>query len=150
MQLHPGNLGAYSAKSHIEEHNQALAQLPDEFYDEHRNLMAEKVLARTEACGSSRDFLNFLDSLGIRFPTTYALPVIMEQFIRWIDEKKDWEPPLNADSNQRNNVWVIDTSNVMRLKDCRLGTRIYLRAGRSILGPKRTCSIPTETRRRRS
>lgn len=46
VHLRPGNRGANSAKSHIEVLNQALAQLPDDFYDEHGNLMGEKILVR--------------------------------------------------------------------------------------------------------
>lgn len=47
VQLRPGNGGANSARSHTEVPNQALAQLPDDFYDEHGNLQAEKILVRT-------------------------------------------------------------------------------------------------------
>ncbi|RWZ79131.1 IS1380 family transposase, partial [Glutamicibacter sp. HZAU] len=49
-------------------------------------------------------------------------------FIRWIDEKKFWEPALDADGVQRDNAWVIDASKVIELKDYPPGTRIYLRA----------------------
>ena len=128
VQLRPGNRGANSAKSHIEVLNQALAQLPDDFYDEHGNLYGEKILVRTDSAGSSREFLHHLDSLGIQFSTSYSLPVIKERFIRWIDEKKYWEPALSADGDQRDDAWVIDASKVIELKDYPPGTRIYLRA----------------------
>ncbi|MGP5384046.1 IS1380 family transposase [Glutamicibacter arilaitensis] len=128
VQLRPGNRGANSAKSHIEVLNQALAQLPDDFYDEHGNLYGEKILVRTDSAGSSREFLHYLDSLGIQFSTSYSLPVIKERFIRWIDEKKYWEPALSADGDQRDDAWVIDASKVIELKDYPPGTRIYLRA----------------------
>ncbi|MGP5699954.1 IS1380 family transposase [Glutamicibacter arilaitensis] len=128
VQLRPGNRGANSAKSHIEVLNQALAQLPDDFYDQHGNLQGEKILVRTDSAGSSREFLHHLDSLGIQFSTSYSLPVIKERFIRWIDEKKYWEPALSADGGQRDDAWVIDASKVIELKDYPPGTRIYLRA----------------------
>ena len=128
VQLRPGNRGANSAKSHIEVLNQALAQLPDAFYDEHGNLQAEKILVRTDSAGSSREFLHHLQSLGIQFSTSYSLPVIKERFIRWIDEKKYWEPALTADGDQRDDAWVIDATKVIELKDYPPGTRIYLRA----------------------
>ncbi|MGP9608718.1 IS1380 family transposase, partial [Glutamicibacter sp. AOP33-2CA-4] len=92
VQLRPGNRGANSAASHIEVLGQALAQLPDDFYDEHGNLRGEKILVRTDSAGSSREFLHHLDSLGIQFSTSYSLPVLKERFIRWIDQKKYWEP----------------------------------------------------------
>lgn len=114
--------------SHIEVLSQALAQLPDDFYDEHGNLCGEKILVRTDSAGSSREFLPHLDSLGIQFSTSYSLPVIKERFIRWIDEKKYWEPALTADGDQRDDAWVIDASKVIELKDHPPGTRIYLRA----------------------
>ena len=128
VHLRPGNRGANSAASHIEVLAQALAQLPDDFYDEHGNLMGEKVLVRTDSAGSSREFLHHLDSLGIQFSTSYSLPVLKERFIRWIDEKQYWEPALDADGGQRDNAWVIDASKVIELKDYPPGTRIYLRA----------------------
>ncbi|UTT40873.1 IS1380 family transposase [Glutamicibacter mishrai] len=128
VHLRPGNRGANSANSHIEVLNQALAQLPDDFYDEHGNLMGEKILVRTVSAGSSREFLHHLDSLGIQFSTSYSLPVIKERFIRWIDEKKYWEPALSADGDLRDDAWVIDASKVLELKDYPSGTRIYLRA----------------------
>ncbi|WP_159609851.1 IS1380 family transposase [Glutamicibacter sp. JC586] len=128
VHLRPGNKGANSAASHIEVLTQSLAQLPDDFYDEHGNLIGEKILVRTDSAGSSREFLHHLDSLGIQFSTSYSLPVIKERFIRWIDEKKYWEPALDADGVQRDNAWVIDASKVIELKGYPPGTRIYLRA----------------------
>ena len=53
---------------------------------------------------------------------------VKERFIRWIDEKKYWEPALSAGGDQRDNAWVIDASKVIELKDYPPGTRIYLRA----------------------
>ncbi|GAA0202593.1 hypothetical protein GCM10009526_26530 [Glutamicibacter creatinolyticus] len=88
--LRPGNTGANSAKDHIEVLSQALAVLPDDFYDEHGVLIGEKLLVRTDSAGASREFLNHLDSLGIQFATSYSLPVLRERGIRWINEKKYW------------------------------------------------------------
>ena len=82
VQLRPGNRGANSANSHIEVHSQALAQLPDDFYDEHGNLRGDKSLVRTDSAGASREFLRHLDSLGIQFSTSSSLPVIRGRFIR--------------------------------------------------------------------
>ncbi|WP_413456462.1 IS1380 family transposase (plasmid) [Glutamicibacter sp. FR1] len=128
VHLRLGNRGANSAKSHIEVLTQALAQLPENFYDEHGNLIGEKILVRTDSAGSSREFLHHLHSLGIQFSTSYSLPVLKERFIRWIDEKKYWEPALDPDGGQRDNAWVIDTTKVLELRQYPPGTRIYLRA----------------------
>ncbi|PQZ98700.1 IS1380 family transposase [Arthrobacter sp. MYb224] len=128
VQLRPGNRGANSAASHIEVLSQALAQLPENFYDEDGNLRGEKILVRTDSAGSSREFLHHLDSLGVQFSTSYSLPVLKERFIRWIDEKKYWEPALDADGGQRDNAWVIDATKVLELRQYPPGTRIYLRA----------------------
>ena len=54
--------------------------------------------------------------------------MIKERFVRWIDEKKYWEPALDADGDLRDDAWVIDASKVLELKDYPAGTRIYLRA----------------------
>lgn len=59
--------------------------------------MGEKILVRTDSAGYSRELLHHLDSLGIQFSTSYSLPVFTERFIRWIKEKKYWEPALDAD-----------------------------------------------------
>ncbi|MGP9788266.1 transposase, partial [Glutamicibacter sp. 287] len=123
-----GNRGANSAASHIEVLSQALAQLPENFYDEDGNLRGEKILVRTDSAGSSREFLHHLDSLGVQFSTSYSLPVLKERFIRWIDQKKYWEPALDADGGQRDNAWVIDATKVLELRQYPPGTRIYLRA----------------------
>jgi Transposase DDE domain group 1 len=43
--MRPGNAGANSAEDHIKVFSQAIAQLPDGFYDQQGELMGEKVLA---------------------------------------------------------------------------------------------------------
>lgn len=123
VQLRPGSRGANSSKSHIEVLIQALVQLPDDFYDEHGNLCGEKNLVRTDSAGSSREFLHHLHSLGIQFSTSYSLPVLKERFIRWIDEKKYWEPALTDGGDQRDDAWVIDASTVIELKDYPAGNK---------------------------
>ena len=72
----PGNKGANSAADHITILDQALAQLPDEFYDQDGLLLGEKVLVRTDSAGASREFLHHLASLGLQFSTSYALLVV--------------------------------------------------------------------------
>lgn len=126
--MRPGNKGANSASDHIEVLSQALAQLPDEFYDEHGELIGEKILVRTDSAGASREFLNHLHSLGLQFSTSFALPVANERLIGWINEKKYWEPATDQQGNQRHNAWVIDASKVIALKNYPLGTRLHLRA----------------------
>ncbi|MCW4464207.1 IS1380 family transposase [Glutamicibacter sp. MNS18] len=126
--LRPGNKGANSAADHITILDQALAQLPDDFYDADQQLIGEKILVRTDSAGASREFLHHLHALGIQFSTSYALPVVNERFIRWIDEKKYWEPATDQHGNLRDDAWVIDASKVLVLKDYPPGTRIYLRA----------------------
>ncbi|MGP5027146.1 IS1380 family transposase, partial [Glutamicibacter ardleyensis] len=74
------------------------------------------------------EFLKHVDSLGLQFSTSYTLPVVKERFVRWIDQKKYWEPALTADGEHRDNAWVIDASKVIELNDYPPGTRIYLRA----------------------
>lgn len=75
-------------KSPIEVLSQALAQLPDEFCRVPGNLYGEKFQVRTDSSGSSREFMHYLDSLGIQFSASYLLPVIKDRLIRWNDEKK--------------------------------------------------------------
>lgn len=128
VRLRPGNKGANSAADHISILHEALAQLPDQFYDQNGELIGEKILVRTDSAGASRQFLKHLHDLGIQFSTSYALPVINERYIRWINEKKLWEPALTADGELRQDAWVIDASKVIGLKNYPPGTRIYLRA----------------------
>ena len=128
VQMRPGNKGANSAADHITILDQALAQLPDEFYTEDGVLVGEKILVRTDSAGASREFLHHLESLGLQFSTSYALPVINERFIGWINDKKYWEPATDQHGNLRDDAWVIDASQVLKLKNYPAGTRIYLRA----------------------
>lgn len=128
VQMRPGNKGANCAADHITILDQALAQLPDEFYTEDGVLVGEKILVRTDSAGASREFLHHLESLGLQFSTSYALPVINERFIRWINDKKYWEPATDQHGNLRDDAWVIDASKVLKLKNYPPGTRIYLRA----------------------
>lgn len=128
VRLRPGNKAANSAKDHISILTEALEQLPDEFYDEQTTLIGEKIMVRTDSAGATREFLKHVDSLGLQFSTSYTLPVVKERFVRWINQKKYWEPALTADGEHRNNAWVIDASKVIELNDYPPGTRIYLRA----------------------
>ena len=65
--MRPGNAGANSAEDHIKVFTQALGQLPDDFYNEHGELIGEKVLVRTDSAGASRKFLHHLAALGVQF-----------------------------------------------------------------------------------
>ncbi|WP_431710495.1 IS1380 family transposase [Glutamicibacter uratoxydans] len=126
--LRSGNKGANSAKDHIEVLSQALAVLPDDFYDDHGVLIGEKLLVRTDSAGASREFLNLLDLLGLQFSTSYSLPVIKEREIGWISQKKYWEPAIDQHGQQLRDVWVVDATEVMKLKAYPPNTRIYVRA----------------------
>ena len=126
--LRPGNKSPNCAKSHIEVLTQALAQLPDDFYDGQGNIIGEKILIRTDSAGASREFLKHVDSLGLQFSTSYSLPVVKERFVRRIDEKKYWEPATTAQGEPRSDAWVIDATKVLKLENYPAGTRIYLRA----------------------
>lgn len=126
--LRPGNRGANSAKDHIEVLSQALAVLPDDFYDQDGTLIGEKLLVRTDSAGASREFLNHLDSLGLQFSTSYSLPVIREREIGWISDKKYWEPAIDQHGKQLRDVWVVDATRILQLKDYPPNTRIYVRA----------------------
>lgn len=128
VHLRPGNKSPNCAKSHIEVLTQALAQLPDDFYDGQGNIIGEKILIRTDSAGASREFLKHVDSLGLQFSTSYSLPVVKERFVRWIDEKKYWEPATTAQGEPRSDAWVVDATKVLKLENYPAGTRIYLRA----------------------
>lgn len=126
--MRPGNKSANSAADHIKVLAQALAQLPDDFYDEHGELLAEKVLVRTDSAGASREFLHHLHALGLQFSTSFALPVPNERFIHWINNKEHWELALDQHGNERHDAWVIDATRIIPLKDYPQDTRLYLRA----------------------
>lgn len=128
--MRPGNKGANSARDHVEVLSQALAQLPDEFYNEHGELIGSKILVRTDSAGASREFLHHLHALGLQFSTSFALPVANERLIGWINEKKYWEPATDQQGTPRDNAWVIDASKVIPLKGYPPGTRLHLRAER--------------------
>ena len=128
VRMRPGNKGANCAAGHISILTEALAQLPDDFYDQDGCLIGEKIPVRTDSSGASREFLHHLHALGLQFSTSYALPAVKERFIGWINEKKYWEPALTANGQQREDAWVIDATKILGLRDYPPGTRIYLRA----------------------
>lgn len=136
--LRPGNQGANSAKDHIEVLSQALAVLPDDLYQEDGTLHGERILVRTDSAGASREFLNHLDALGIQFSTSYSMPVIKEREIGWISEKKYWEPAVDQQGKQLPDVWVVDATAVLNLKDYPPNTRVYVRAEPLHSGAKAT------------
>lgn len=82
-----GNKAAKSAADHISVLARALAQLLDDLYRPDGLLIGEKILVRTYSAGASRQFLHHLDSLGLQFSTSYALPVASERLIGRINEK---------------------------------------------------------------
>lgn len=122
VMMRPGNQTANSAKDHIEVLNQALVQLPDDFYDSHGELISEKILIRTDSAGASRAFLDHLHSRGLQFSTSFAVPVADERLIGWSNEKKYWEPANDQHGNPRHDAGVIDATQVLKLKDYPLGT----------------------------
>lgn len=113
VHLRPGNKGANSAADHISILTEALAQLPDDFYDQDGCLIGEKILVRTDSAGASREFLHHLHTLGLQFSTSYALPVLNERFIGWFNEKKYWEPALTANGQIHEDAWVIDATKIL-------------------------------------
>ncbi|MHA7242387.1 IS1380 family transposase [Paeniglutamicibacter antarcticus] len=127
-ELRAGSKTANNAKDHIRVLDKALAQLPEEMSNKDGNLDTERILVRTDSAGASREFLNHLHSLGLQFSTSFALPVPNERFIHWINDKKHWEAALDQHGNQRHDAWVIDATQVIKLKDYPDGTRLYLRA----------------------
>lgn len=126
--LRPGNAGANSADDHIKVFTQAVAQLPDDFYDKDGKLIGEKVLVRTDSAGASRKFLHHLSSLGVQFSVSYPVPVMKANRVAWINDKQHWQPALDQDGNDRTNAWVVNATDVLGLTDYPPGTNLYLRA----------------------
>jgi hypothetical protein len=126
--LRPGNAGANSAQDHITVFTQAIAQLPDGFYDEHGKLIGEKILVRTDSAGASRKFLHYLSSLGVQFSVSYPVPVMKANMIAWINDKQYWQPALDQAGDERTDAWVINATDVLGLTDYPSGTNLYLRA----------------------
>lgn len=126
--LRPGNAGANSADDHIKVFTQAIAQLPDDFYDQDGELIGKKILVRTDSAGASRKFLHHLSSLGVQFSVSYPVPVMKTNMVAWINDKQYWQPALDQDGNDRTNAWVINATDVFGLTDYPPGTNLYLRA----------------------
>lgn len=122
-----------------------MAQLPDDFRDEDGNRVAEKILIRTDSAGASREFLNHLHAKGMQFSTSYALPVLNERFIHWVNDKTLWERVVEQDGYERRNAWVIDATKVIPLVGYPAGTRLYLRAEPLRPGPAARSSTWTAT-----
>lgn len=126
--MRPGNAGANSAEDHIKVFTQAIAQLPDAFYDQQGELIGEKILVRTDSAGASRKFLHYLASLGVQFSVSYPVPVMKARMVAWFNDKQFWQPALDQDGNERTNAWVVNATDVLGLTDYPPGTNLYLRA----------------------
>jgi hypothetical protein len=126
--MRAGNQCANSAKDHIRVFDKALNQLPDSMRDAHGELLTEKILARTDSAGASREFLNYLHELELQFSTSYALPVLNERFIHWVNDKTHWERVVEQHGYERHNAWVIEATKIIPLTGYPKGTRLYLRA----------------------
>lgn len=126
--LRPGNAGANSADDHIKVFSQAIAQLPDAFYDQDGKLIGEKVLVRTDSAGASRKFLHHLASLGVQFSVSYPVPVMKARMVAWINDKQYWQPALDQDGKARTDAWVVNATDVLGLTDYPAGTNLFLRA----------------------
>ncbi|RNL56404.1 IS1380 family transposase, partial [Arthrobacter oryzae] len=126
--MRPGNAGANSADDHIKVFSQAIEQLPDDFYDEHGELIGDKVLVRTDSAGASRKFLHHLSSRGVQFSVSYPVPVLKAHMVGWINDKKYWQPALDQDGKERADAWVVNATGILGLTDYPEGTNLYLRA----------------------
>jgi hypothetical protein len=126
--LRPGNAGANNADDHIKVFTQAIAQLPDDFYDQHGQLMGEKILVRTDSAGASRKFLHYLASLGVQFSVSYPVPVVKARMVAWINDKQYCQPALDQAGDERTDAWVVNATDVLGLTDYPAGTNLYLRA----------------------
>ncbi|MDQ0854702.1 hypothetical protein QFZ79_002813 [Arthrobacter sp. V4I6] len=126
--MRPGNAGANSEEDHITVFTQAIEQLPDDFYDQHGELIGEKVLVRTDSAGASRKFLQYLSSLGVQFSVSYPVPEIKAHMVGWINDKQYWQPALDQDGKARTDAWVVNATDVLGLTDYPPGTNLYLRA----------------------
>lgn len=123
-----------------------MAVLPDDFYDTDGVLIDEKLLVRTESTGASHEILDYFDSLGIQFSTSYSLPVTKERQIQWVSENKYWAPAIDQHGKPLPFVWVVDATAVMKLKDYPLRTRIRIRAEPLLLGAKASLFEADENR----
>lgn len=146
--MRPGNAGANSAEDHIKVFTQALGQLPDDFYNEHGELIGEKVLVRTDSAGASRKFLHHLAALGVQFTVSYPVPVTKAHMVGWINDKQHWQPALDQNGKERTDAWVINATEILGLTDYPTGTNLYLRAEPCTPGRKRPCWTWTGTESR--
>lgn len=126
--MRPGNAGANSADDHITIFTAAIAQLPEDFYDQDGALIGEKILVRTDSAGASRKFLHYLSALGVQFSVSYPVPVAKARMVSWISDKQYWEPALDQVGDERENAWIVNATDVMGLADYPEGTNLFLRA----------------------
>lgn len=128
VMMRAGNRPANTANDNIQALNLALEQLPAAMHDREGNRMAEHIMIRTDSAGATREFVDYVHSLGLQFSTSYALPLANERFIHWINNKDLWEPALDQHGKPRDNAWVIEATKVIELKGYPENTRLYLRA----------------------
>lgn len=126
--LRAGNAGPNQASAHIALFDEAIAGLPRQFFGRHGELIGHKILIRTDSAGASRAFLNYLDSRGVQFSVSYAIPVVKDSLVHRITDKKNWQAALDQDGYEREDAWVVNATDAIGLSDYPKGTNLYLRA----------------------
>jgi hypothetical protein len=99
VMMRPGNK---DANSHNEVLTRAWAQLPEDFYDGHGNLIGKKIPVRTDSAGPSREFPDHLHFRGIQFSNLLRTARVQRAPDR-VDQRENIEnrPPTNLTPSPR-------------------------------------------------
>ena len=79
--------------------------------------------------------------MGVQFSVSYPVPVMKARLVRWINERKYWQPALSREGEDREDAWVVNAADVLGLRDHPAGMNLYLRAKPCILACQQHCWI---------
>jgi hypothetical protein len=124
--LRPGNAGSNTAADHITVTREALKQLPG-----HRPGVrpGRRVLVRTDAAGTTHDFVNWLVSQRLSYSLGFTLPGDVAERLALIPEHV-WVPAYDADGHMREGAWVAEVTGLLDLTRWPEGMRVIVRKER--------------------
>lgn len=124
--LRPGNAGSNTAADHITVLRACLRQLP---CTAKGGRVGRKVLIRTDAAGSTHEFVEFLTQQKLSYSLGFGLTDDIVARLATIPDSA-WTQAYDADGNPREGAWLADATGVLDLAGWPDGMRVIVRKER--------------------
>jgi hypothetical protein len=131
--LRPGNAGSNTAADHITVTDAAVAQLPEKLRAGHHegdepSIVRRQVVVRTDAAGSTAEFISALRARNIGFFTVAGTNRQIQAAIFDAEGIKEvWSPARRQDGGTREGAAVAELTSLVDLSSWPAGTRLIIR-----------------------